>query len=106
MVQAMQYVRSHFAEPELNLQDVADAVHISASYLQALLKKYEHTNFSDYLNAVRMEAAMTLLKQGNSKIYEVAFCVGLNSSQYFSRKFKKYFGIEPRQVRKDNEPHG
>lgn len=106
VVQAMQYVRSHFAEPELNLQDVADAVHISASYLQALLKKYEHTNFSDYLNAVRMEAAMTLLKQGNSKIYEVAFCVGLNSSQYFSRKFKKYFGIEPRQVRKDNEPHG
>lgn len=53
-------------------------------------------------NDVRMEVAMKLLKKGDKRIYKVAFCTGSNSSQYFSRKFKKHFGVEPREVKHQN----
>lgn len=98
--QIKKYVSDHYREPDLSLKEVAKQFHISPSYLQHLLKKECDTNFSDLLNRARMEAAMEILQQGNKKIYEVAFEVGTNSSQYFSTKFKKYWGIEPRDVGK------
>ena len=99
-MEIFEYIRHNYSDPDINLTDSAKALHISPSYLQTLLKKYDNTNFSDLLNRIRMEEAMKLLKEGNLKIYEVAFQIGLNSSQYFSRKFKKYYGIEPRDVQK------
>lgn len=101
--QIKKYVSDHYREPELNLKEVAKQVHISPSYLQHLLKKECDTSFSDLLNRARMEAAMEILRQGDKKIYEVAFEVGINSSQYFSTKFKRYWGIEPRDVGKKTE---
>ncbi len=100
-LQIVRYIRSHYDDPELNLKKVADAMHISTSYLQLLLKKREQTSFSEILNKIRMEKAMSLLRKNEARVYEVAFMVGFNSSQYFSRKFKKYYGIEPRDVRKN-----
>ena len=99
-MEIFEYIRHNYSDPDINLTDSAKALHISPSYLQTLLKKYDNTNFSDLLNRIRMEEAMKLLKEGNLKKYEVAFQIGLNSSQYFSRKFKKYYGIEPRDVQK------
>ena len=97
---ALTYIDGHFRESDLSIKDVADGVHVSVSYLQVLLKKYKGSSFSIYLNQVRMEEAMRLLKNDKMKISEIAFLSGFNSSQYFSRKFKSFFGIEPREVKK------
>ncbi len=97
---ALAYIDEHFRESDLSIREVADSVHVSVSYLQVLLKKYKDNSFSNYLNQVRMEEAMRLLKADNMKIFEVAFASGFNSSQYFSRKFKNCYGIEPREVKK------
>ena len=97
---ALAYIDEHFREADLSIKEVADDVHVSISYLQVLLKKYKDNSFSNYLNQVRMEEAMRLLKSENMKIFEVAFSSGFNSSQYFSRKFKSFYGIEPREVKK------
>lgn len=97
--QAKIFIKEHYSNSELTIGDVADSVHLSVSYLQVLLKKYLNTSFSNYLNQIRMEEAMRLLKSGNDKISSVAFDTGFNSSQYFSRKFKKHFGVEPREVK-------
>lgn len=44
---------------------------------------------------------MELLKEREDlKVYEVAYMVGLNSSQYFSKKFKQFYGVEPKTITK------
>ncbi len=99
----LSYIRQNYHDPELNLKGTADALFISTSYLQSLLKN-QNTNFTKLLDQVRMQKAMELLKeQENVKIYEVAFEVGLNSSQYFSKKFKQYYGMEPKAVLKNRD---
>lgn len=97
------YIKDNYKDPDLSLKKTAEALYISTSYLQTLLKN-KGTNFSKLLNQVRMEMAMELLKeQKDVKIYEVAFAVGMNSSQYFSQKFKQYYGFEPKMITKSRE---
>lgn len=98
--QIVKYIRCNYDDPEINLKKVADALHISTSYIQILLKKHEDTSFRELLNKVRMEKAMSLLRRGDARVYEVAYKTGFNSSQYFSRRFKMFYGIEPRDVRR------
>lgn len=99
--QIIDYIQNHFSDPELNLKGVASDLFISTSYLQTLLKGRD-TSFSDLLNKVRMEKAMEILqKRENVKIYEVAYEVGLNTPQYFSSKFKRYYGVEPKNAIKN-----
>jgi AraC-like DNA-binding protein len=50
---------------------------------------------------VRLEKAKKLLKQPLT-IEQVAFNVGFTDALYFSRQFKKYYGLSPTRYRNDN----
>lgn len=93
--QAIQYIRANYQDPELNLNEVAQHVNLSTSYLGNSLKKYKETSYINLLNQVRIENAKKLLARSDVKTYEVAFLVGFNSSQYFSSNFKKGTGLTP-----------
>lgn len=96
---AVTYMEAHYDDPELSLNEVADFVHISASYLCTLFKQYSEYSYISCLNHIRMEQAKQILKDRKHKTYEVAFLVGYNSSQYFSSSFKKYTGMTPGEYR-------
>ena len=94
------YIKKNYQDPELNLKNTAEALFISTSYVQTLLKNRQ-TSFSKLLDEIRMKKAMELLKKEKDlKVYEVAYMVGLNSSQYFSKKFKQFYGVEPKTITK------
>ena len=65
------------------------------SYCSELFKKVTGLNFSDYLTKVRMEKAASLLSSGNCMVKEVAELTGYSDAFYFSRVFKKYYGVTP-----------
>ena len=48
----------------------------------------------------RLQQAKILLKNSDKSISEIAEAVGFNDYNYFSRIFKKYYGISPRDYRK------
>lgn len=96
---ALDYIKDKYANPELCFKEVADEVHLSTSYLGVLMKKYGNINYNQYLNEVRIENAKKLLASLDVKTYEVAYCVGFNSSQYFSSSFKKIVGVTPKEYR-------
>lgn len=98
--QAVKYIRQCYSDPELNLNEVASQVSLSASYLGNSLKKYKNTSYVNLLNQVRIENAKKLLARPSIRTCEVAFLVGFNSSQYFSSCFKKNTGMTPGAFRK------
>ena len=54
-----------------------------------------------FILKTEMNAAMELLKTSTMSISEIATGLNFSSQFYFSRVFKKYFGIPPQQVRND-----
>lgn len=83
----------------VTLQDVAEKVNMSTSYLSKYFKMKTGENFSDYLFRVKMEKARELLMDIRYKTYEVSELVGYTSPKNFTRSFKKYYGQNPRDFR-------
>lgn len=97
---AIAYVRAHFSEPELSLNDVADSLHLSVGYLCMLFKNETGVTLKNHITDVRIEEAKRLLCTGHAKIYEICTAVGYPNSQYFSQVFYKKVGMYPAEYRK------
>lgn len=97
--QAKSYLEQNFANPELSLNEVAQHVFVSASYLSHLFKQVTGNTVTEYLNRIRIQTAQKLLKQTTQKIYEIAEQVGFSDSHYFSIVFKKSTGISALEYR-------
>lgn len=54
----------------------------------------------DYVTALRMEEAKHLMATTDKKRYEVAYAVGYESPEHFSRMFKRVLGLTPAEFRK------
>ncbi|MEK4248899.1 helix-turn-helix domain-containing protein [Paenibacillus sp. FSL W7-1287] len=95
---AKSFIESN-AELDLNLQQVANRIHIHPSHLSELFKKETGMTFSDYITQQRMKRAAQLLSTTRLKVGEIANHVGYTDVKYFSQLFKKDTGITPSEYR-------
>ena len=95
---AMLYISKHFNTP-LSLEEVAAHVHLHPSYFSTIFKNSTGSSFKEYLNKVRIEESKLLLLNTDFSIIDIAIAVGFEDQSYFSKVFKKYTGITPKQFR-------
>ncbi|MDO4711137.1 MAG: response regulator [Peptostreptococcaceae bacterium] len=93
------YMKDNLYDPELSLSKMAGDIGFNSSYLSGLIKQIYGIPFQDYVNKKRMEKAKLLLLSTGMKNYEVAESVGIEDVNYFVTKFKKTWGITPKQYR-------
>lgn len=91
-------------DPDLSLSVVADWCHFSPSYFSKLFKEHTGESFTDYLVALRMTKAAAKLKNSHKKVYEIAEEVGYRDVKYFTRIFKKVYGVAPNEYRTMGPP--
>ncbi|WP_168119574.1 response regulator [Paenibacillus sp. HB172176] len=96
------FIRENYRNPALKIQDIADEVHFSTAYLGYLFKKELKKNIWDFVTDLRIEEAKLLLTTTELKRYEIAYQVGYESPEHFSRMFKRYTGSSPAEYRKDS----
>ena len=77
----------------------AETLMVSPNYLSARFKEETGTGFVRCLNEKRMERAKGLLADVSRKIYEVACQCGIDDVRYFTRLFKEYAGMTPKEYR-------
>lgn len=94
---AINYIRENFADKDLGLNDIADAVALSPTHLGFLFKKETGVTVNHFITAVRMDNAMEMLRSADCKMYEIAESVGYRSSQYFSQVFTRHVGCMPKE---------
>lgn len=99
---ALAYMNEHYSQP-ISLVETADHVSLSAEYFSRLFKEKTGENFSVHLMMLRLQQAQKLLTETNDKIYDIANQVGYASASHFSKLYKKYMGINPEEVRKEQE---
>ncbi|WP_068786185.1 response regulator transcription factor [Paenibacillus phocaensis] len=85
-------------DQELTLHIVADRMYINSSYLSRLFKQEMGVAFSDYVLERKMERAKWLLQEGH-KVYDAARSVGYRDVSYFTKVFRKYWGVNPGECR-------
>ena len=98
---AMLFIRFHFCK-RLTLDEIAGAVGLNASYLCRVFKKETGENPFAYVNRLRMERAAALISGGEVYVKQVAASVGIDDPFYFTRMFKKHFGVAPSEYLKRN----
>lgn len=96
---AKQYLQQHYAE-KINLQDIAEAVAMSKTYLANLFKQETGSTIWNCLVEIRMQHARELLLSSNLKGYEIASRVGYENSIHFSKLFKEQYGLNPMEYKK------
>ena len=95
---AIQYISQNFANP-LSLEDVADQVHLNPTYFSTMFKQSTGSSFKEYLNMVRIEESKRLLANTDYSLIDIAVATGFEDQSYFSKVFKKFTGLTPKQYR-------
>lgn len=102
------HVLAHLREPGLSVESVAQALHCSKRHLHNAFAG-ETTSLSGFIQQSRLELCMRELRQPALRqhtITEVAFHCGFGNSAHFSRVFKAYTGMSPREFRAIRAPVG
>ncbi|MBU0713897.1 MAG: helix-turn-helix transcriptional regulator [Verrucomicrobia bacterium] len=79
-----------------SIQEILQTLGRSYAHLCRIFRKIYSATPIEYLNAVRIENAKSLLRNPRRNVSEVARAVGFNDPQYFSRVFRRYTGVSPR----------
>ena len=95
----LHFIDMNFTNPNLLVEDVANYLSYSVSYISAILKR-NGTSFTKITTDLRMKKALTLLSDQNNRIITIARDVGYTDPYYFSHCFKKYTGLSPDEYRK------
>ena len=74
-------------------------------YLSRKFKEETGKGIKDYIKALRLEKAKTLLATTNMTVADIADELKFCSSSYFSSEFKSVFGILPQKYREDNKSY-
>ena len=94
LVKAIDFIGGHFNE-QLQLGTAAEAAQVSGAYLSRLFTEHLRTTFIDYLTELRVGKAELLIRDSRMSMKEVAFAVGYQDPNYFSKIFRKATGLPP-----------
>jgi AraC-like DNA-binding protein len=98
-----EYINENYKDPSLCLTKISDQFSISESYFSYLFKEETGENFSSYLERIRMEQSLRLLKESDINVSLLYQEVGYNNSNTFRRVFKKTYGMTPKDFRNTTE---
>lgn len=98
---AINYINEHFTD-DVSIEKAARVAMLSQSYFSYLFKSMTNKTFVEYLNELRIQEAMRLLKNTNKRVVDICFESGFKNVNHFNRTFKNYAGISPMQYRNAN----
>jgi len=94
LVKAIAYVNGHFTD-QVQLSSAADAAQVSCAYLSRLFTEHLHATFIDYVTELRVGRAEELIRESRMSIKEIAYAVGYQDPNYFTKIFRKATGLTP-----------
>ncbi|OCT11476.1 hypothetical protein A8709_07350 [Paenibacillus pectinilyticus] len=92
------YITDHLSE-NISMVDIAEYLFLNPSYFSRYFKQETGVNFVDYYHQLKMKIACTMLKEKQQNIEMIALKLGYMERTYFSRIFKKYVGVSPKNYR-------
>lgn len=92
-------VYSRLGEQDLSVDKVAGLLHLGRTIFYKKVRGTTGYTPNEYIRVIRLRKAAELLKEGEKNVSEVAYAVGFDNPYYFSKCFKKQFGMPPSHYR-------
>lgn len=99
--QLLSYCAEHYTE-NITVQSVAKALYISPSYVSKIFSKKLQYSFREYINALRIQKAQSLLRNTRLPIMQIMTECGFQNQSSFNRVFRQVCGISPKEYRTDH----
>ncbi|MFY0683977.1 MAG: response regulator [Balneola sp.] len=90
-------IKRHLGNPDLNIDLIAEALSMSSASLYRKWKNENDETINQIINKFRFEEALKLIKEEGLNISEASYAVGFTNLSYFSRAFKKMYGLPPQE---------
>ncbi|MCG7384595.1 helix-turn-helix domain-containing protein [Paenibacillus sp. ACRRY] len=101
LANAISYMEDHYLEP-LTLEEIAGKSNISVRHLNRIFRSYYQMTPIAYMLTLRLERACSLLKHSSLTITQISYECGFNDSNYFTRQFRKAYGVSPKVYRQNH----
>lgn len=99
MASALARMERDFAEP-ISIADLAASVYLSERHFRRQFEELYQQSPKAYLQNIRLNAAMELLRQQEQSVTDIALACGFSDCNHFSRVFRRRFGLSPTEYRK------
>ncbi len=93
----MTVIKNKIGDSDLNVEILADEIGISRVHMHRKLKELTNQSARDLIKNIRMKQAAYLLTTQKTNISEVAYAVGFTNLSHFSKSFKVYYGVSPKE---------
>ena len=87
-------IEKNIDNDEFSIADITQSLYISRSLLHVKMKSLLNISMGDYIRKKRLNKACELLRDGYN-VTETAYKTGFANPNYFSKAFKKEFGVKP-----------
>ena len=95
------YIEYHLGQP-LSIEELSNAAGFSKYHFSRIFQSMLHESLAHYVNRIRMEKTLFLLAhRADKNMTDIAYELGFTDSAVFSRAFKNYYGVSPREYRKE-----
>ncbi|WP_333821268.1 helix-turn-helix domain-containing protein [Ohtaekwangia sp.] len=91
-------IEQNLANEQFGVSELADQMNMSRSNLLRRVKKETNLSVSQLISQVRLKKGMELLRTSTLNVSEVSHQVGFNSTSYFIKCFREYYGYPPGEV--------
>lgn len=99
--QVQDYIEGHLGQ-SLSIEELSNAAGFSKFHFSRIFQSILHEPLARYVNRIRMENALFLLAHRMDKnMTDIAYELGFTDSAVFSRAFRNYYGVSPREYRKE-----
>lgn len=95
MIQLKTCIEENYSDPNFNVVTLAEDIGLSRSQLHRRFKGLTGTTPSNFVKEIRMAEAVKLLEESDLAIFEICFAVGFSDPKYFSKEFRKKYGMTP-----------
>ncbi len=99
----LQYIEKN-VDHNFTLKELAMQFHLNPTYLTNLFADCMGISLVRYCNTRKLGYALVLLSTTSQSISEIAYSLGFDDINNFSRLFKRHYGISPRNFRLNNKP--
>jgi len=104
LLRVVETIKKHLLNEDFSVDQLAREVGMSRSQLHRKLVGLTDLSATEFIRSYRLNLAREMIENQSGTISEIAYEVGFNSPSYFSKAFRKKFGVSPSEFEANNSP--